>query len=91
MAIRRDVTRFARGTQRTELVHAATRMGQFEGPVRLVWGTRDCVSEDSGRDRSLSVMGRCCAFHGRFERQIQHTKGGGQCRPRRRDGQEQRA
>jgi len=40
-AIRRDVTRFARGMQRTELVDAATWLGQFEGPVRLVWGTRD--------------------------------------------------
>jgi pimeloyl-ACP methyl ester carboxylesterase len=27
--------------QRTELVDAATWLGQFEGPVRLVWGTRD--------------------------------------------------
>jgi len=40
-AIRRDVTRFARGMRRTELLHAATWLGQFEGPVRLVWGTRD--------------------------------------------------
>lgn len=40
-AIRRDVTRFARGMRRTELVDAATWLGQFEGPVRLVWGTRD--------------------------------------------------
>jgi len=40
-AIRRDVTRFARGMQRTELVNAATWLGQFKGPVRLVWGTRD--------------------------------------------------
>src|SRR5690349_22239755 len=40
-AIRRDVTRFARGMRRTELVDAATWLGRFEGPVRLVWGTRD--------------------------------------------------
>ena len=40
-AIRRDVTRFARGMQRTELVDAASWLGRFEGPVRLVWGTRD--------------------------------------------------
>jgi pimeloyl-ACP methyl ester carboxylesterase len=39
--IRRDVTRFARGMQRTELVDAATWLSKFEGPVRLVWGTRD--------------------------------------------------
>ena len=40
-AIRHDVTRFARGMHRTELADAATWLGQFEGPVRLVWGTRD--------------------------------------------------
>lgn len=40
-AIRRDVTRFARGMQRTELAEAATWLGRFEGPVHLVWGTRD--------------------------------------------------
>jgi pimeloyl-ACP methyl ester carboxylesterase len=27
--------------QRTELVDAASWLGRFEGPVRLVWGTRD--------------------------------------------------
>jgi len=40
-AIRRDVTRFARGMRRTELLDAAAWLGRFEGPVRLVWGTRD--------------------------------------------------
>jgi len=40
-AIRRDVTRFARAMQRTELLDAATWLGQFKGPVHLVWGTRD--------------------------------------------------
>jgi pimeloyl-ACP methyl ester carboxylesterase len=40
-AIRHDVTRFARRLRRTELIDAATWLGQFEGPVRLVWGTRD--------------------------------------------------
>ena len=40
-AIRHDVTRFARGMQRTELADAAIWLGRFEGPVRLVWGTRD--------------------------------------------------
>src|SRR5262249_56821628 len=40
-AIRHDVTRFARAMQRTELVDAATWLGKFDGPVRLVWGTRD--------------------------------------------------
>jgi pimeloyl-ACP methyl ester carboxylesterase len=40
-AIRRDVTRFARGMKRTELVDAATWLGIFTGPVRIVWGSRD--------------------------------------------------
>lgn len=40
-AIRRDVTRFARGMKRTELVDANTWLGRFSGPVQLVWGTRD--------------------------------------------------
>jgi pimeloyl-ACP methyl ester carboxylesterase len=42
-AIRRDVTRFARGLQRTELVDAGTWLARFPGPVRLVWGTRDRI------------------------------------------------
>ncbi len=40
-AIRHDVTRFARGMQRSELASAATWLDHFERPVRLVWGTRD--------------------------------------------------
>jgi pimeloyl-ACP methyl ester carboxylesterase len=40
-AIRRDVTRFARSMQRTELAGAAAWLGRFDGPVHLVWGTRD--------------------------------------------------
>ncbi len=40
-AIRHDVTRFARGMQRTELISAATWLGDFDGQVRLVWGSRD--------------------------------------------------
>jgi pimeloyl-ACP methyl ester carboxylesterase len=27
--------------QRTELIDAATWLGRFPGPVRLLWGTRD--------------------------------------------------
>jgi pimeloyl-ACP methyl ester carboxylesterase len=38
---RRDVTRFARNVQRTELVDAPTWLTGFEGPVQVVWGTRD--------------------------------------------------
>ncbi len=40
-AIRRDITRFARGVRRDELVDAASWLGAFDKPVRLVWGTRD--------------------------------------------------
>jgi pimeloyl-ACP methyl ester carboxylesterase len=40
-AIRHDVARFARAMPRTELIDAATWLGQFPGLVRLVWGTRD--------------------------------------------------
>jgi len=40
-AIRHDLTRFARGLQGTELTGAASRLGRFQRPVRLVWGTRD--------------------------------------------------
>jgi len=40
-AIRHDVSRFARNMRRTELTGAAIWLSQFEGPVHLVWGTRD--------------------------------------------------
>jgi pimeloyl-ACP methyl ester carboxylesterase len=40
-AIRHDVTRFARGLKGTELVDAASWLGEFGGPVQLVWGARD--------------------------------------------------
>jgi pimeloyl-ACP methyl ester carboxylesterase len=40
-AIRHDLTRFARGLRGTELTEAATWLGRFQRPVRLVWGTRD--------------------------------------------------
>jgi len=40
-AIRHDLTRFARGLQGTELTGAASWLGRFQRPVRLVWGTRD--------------------------------------------------
>ena len=39
--VRRDVTRFAHGVRRTELAAAATWLGRFDGPARLVCGTRD--------------------------------------------------
>jgi pimeloyl-ACP methyl ester carboxylesterase len=40
-AIRRDITRFARGMRRDELVHAASWLSSFDRPSRLVWGSRD--------------------------------------------------
>lgn len=39
--IRRDVTRFARGLRRNELIDSATWLSTFGKPVRIVWGTRD--------------------------------------------------
>ena len=35
--------------QRTELADAATWLGQFEGPVHLVWGTRKHLTIELGR------------------------------------------
>jgi len=39
--IRRDITRFARGIRRTELVDSARWLGTFDRPTRVVWGLRD--------------------------------------------------
>lgn len=39
--IRHDLARFARGTAGDELVDAASWLGRFPGPVRVVWGARD--------------------------------------------------
>jgi pimeloyl-ACP methyl ester carboxylesterase len=39
--IRRDLARFARGVQPGVLLDAASRFGQFAGPVRLLWGEDD--------------------------------------------------
>lgn len=39
--IRRDVTRFARAMQRTELRDSDSWLSRFHKPARLVWGTRD--------------------------------------------------
>jgi len=39
--IRLDIIRFAKGIQRTELVHAASWLADFAKPTRLVWGTKD--------------------------------------------------
>ena len=39
--IRSDITRFARGVERRELLDAASWLARFDRPTRLVWGTRD--------------------------------------------------
>jgi len=40
-AIRRDLAKFARGVRPRVLVEAASRFGQFTGPVRVLWGDGD--------------------------------------------------
>ena len=48
--IRRDITRFARGVERTELVDSPSWLATFDKPARLVWGTRDgCFTIADGR------------------------------------------
>lgn len=39
--IRNDTARFTRGMHKAELVDVSTRLGRFDKPVRLVWGTGD--------------------------------------------------
>lgn len=49
-AIRADIVRFAKALERTELVGAASWLGEFPGPVRIVWGTADrCFTLDNAR------------------------------------------
>jgi pimeloyl-ACP methyl ester carboxylesterase len=40
-AIRRDLAHFARGVDPRVLLDAASRFGQFTGPVRILWGDND--------------------------------------------------
>ena len=40
-AIRRDLAKFARGVHPRVLLDAAGRLGQFTGPVRVLWGDGD--------------------------------------------------
>jgi pimeloyl-ACP methyl ester carboxylesterase len=40
-AIRRDLAKFARGVRPRLLLDAASRFGQFTGPVRILWGDAD--------------------------------------------------
>jgi pimeloyl-ACP methyl ester carboxylesterase len=39
--IRRDLAKFARGVHPRVLLDAASRFGQFTGPVRILWGEHD--------------------------------------------------
>ena len=39
--IRQDIARFARGLDRDALVSAVPRLREYDGPVRIVWGTAD--------------------------------------------------
>ncbi len=49
-AIRSDIARFARGLDRRSLVNAALRLRDFDGPVRIVWGTADrCFSLETAQ------------------------------------------
>jgi pimeloyl-ACP methyl ester carboxylesterase len=40
-AIRRDLAKLAKGVHPRVLLAAASRFGQFNGPVRILWGERD--------------------------------------------------
>jgi pimeloyl-ACP methyl ester carboxylesterase len=42
-AIRRDLAKFARGVHPRVLLDAASRFGQFTGPVRVLWGEADSM------------------------------------------------
>ena len=52
-AIRRDLAKFARRVRPRVLVEAASRFGQFTGPVRILWGETDpFFRTDLGRQLS---------------------------------------
>jgi pimeloyl-ACP methyl ester carboxylesterase len=52
-AIRRDLAKFARGVRPRVLLDAASRFGQFTGPVRILWGDDDpYFGADLGRQLS---------------------------------------
>jgi pimeloyl-ACP methyl ester carboxylesterase len=42
-AIRRDLAKFARAVHPRVLLDAASRFGQFTGPVRILWGEADSM------------------------------------------------
>jgi len=41
LLVRRDLAAFARGVHPRVLLDAASRLGQFTGPVRILWGDDD--------------------------------------------------
>jgi pimeloyl-ACP methyl ester carboxylesterase len=52
-AVRRDLAKFARGVRPRVLLDAASRFGQFGGPVRVLWGDNDAYFKaDLGRQLS---------------------------------------
>jgi pimeloyl-ACP methyl ester carboxylesterase len=52
-AVRRDLAKFARGVRPGVLLDAASRFGQFTGPVRILWGDDDAYfGADLGRQLS---------------------------------------
>ena len=51
-AIRRDLAKFARGVRPGVLLDAASRFGQFTGPVRILWGDDDAYFDELGRQLS---------------------------------------
>ncbi len=65
-AIRRDLAQFTRGVRPGVLLDAASRFGQFTGPVRILWGDNDAyfptelgrrLSEAFSRARLSTVPG----------------------------------
>jgi pimeloyl-ACP methyl ester carboxylesterase len=55
-AIRHDISRFARGLERTELLDAAEWLGAFDKPTRIVWGTDDSHFKVGLGERLLAVF-----------------------------------
>ena len=60
-AIRRDLAKLARGVNSRVLVDAASRFGQFGGPVRILWGDADSMFRVK-LGRQLGEAFPCAAF-----------------------------
>jgi pimeloyl-ACP methyl ester carboxylesterase len=57
-AVRRDLAKLARGVHPRVLLDAASRFGQFTGPVRILWGEADpFFRTDLGRRLSEAFPG----------------------------------